>query len=244
MFGGSSSHPRHIREGKPRRKWHHQRARWLAGSEQRDLQTDLESARTITWNQKEETVDSNLKIYRFPQLRFQVQMNSWPDEGKLMFRPLKFFCFYCKKKQQKRNFRKSQTQVVFSHHVSIWENVEHTLSECSAKCVMLMSAGGGANRSDLHHHQGELGSAWKPAASSPDWPSHTFKPWMCPADNVSVSLALRSIRTRAGGSGFWLALRLSNFLQVQKSIQETGAGVGQRCLESAEKLNVLFFVFF
>lgn len=53
-------------------------------------------------------------------------------------------------------------------------------------------------------------SASKPAASSPDWPSHTFKALMCPADNVSVSLDLRSIRTRAGCSAFWLARRLSN----------------------------------
>lgn len=67
---------------------------------------------------------------------------------------------------------------------------------------------------------------------------------MCPADNVSVSLDLRSIRTRAGCSGFWLARRLSNFLRVQKSIQETGAGVGERCLEPVQELDVVFWGFF
>lgn len=60
-FGGSSPHLRRIREGELfrslRRKWHHQSGRWLAGSEQRDVQTDLEPVRTNqtsdnTWNQR------------------------------------------------------------------------------------------------------------------------------------------------------------------------------------------------
>lgn len=140
---------------------------------------------------------------------------------------------------KKKNFRKTKNKLkLYSHSF-------HLVKHWRERVLCWVCGGdvsrGGANCSDQHHQQ-EQRSAEKAAASSPDWPSHTFNPLMCPADNVSVSLDLRlTIRTGAGRSGFWLARRLSKFLRVQKSIQETGAGLGERCLQPAEKLDVLLF---
>lgn len=173
VFGGSSSHLRHIREGELlrslHRKWHHQSAHWLAGSKRRDLQTEDEPDAKQHLKPKErdrgDKSETNLKIEK----NFSAQVSSlnefmaWWREKWPSF-PSNSSVFIKKKK----NFRKTQTRMVFSHSVSIWSNVD--ASVCSAQCVMLTSAGGGANRSNLHHQHG-LRSASKAAASSPDWPS-------------------------------------------------------------------------